>query len=337
MRETNTSNTTDVFAQSNLDYTHYNRAFQIYGYICVVLYPSGVILNLISIFVLVKIKIQQTAVGIHMLALGITNTMPMIMGFMYSYPFQELVGIKPTDYVNKIFCRVVVTIGYPMGRAGGLSITSATYERFLSVAFPLHVKSWPMLKASKFISGIISLLCLSEITMWLVVYTEDKCWSSDNSDSGFKKFYQLSFSIFWFVTGGLVFVFSTLIVYFLSIHNKDSTNTVHQRKQRRITVMMFTIAVTFVLSTLSELFSFIISEHFSEESQTSIDMWTATWAAVFLFDFYHWSNFLIYFAFLQKFRSGFFNIFCRKCRSREDSETREDSISRDISTTNSRV
>ncbi len=306
------NNTTVV----NLDYTYYNIVFQAYGYISAILYPSGFVLNLLSILVLFKIKLHQTAVGLHLIFIGMTDVVCMINGITYSYPLQELVGIKPTDYVNKIFCKVLMTIGYPVTRAGGLLITSATCERFLSVAFPLHVKSWPMLTASKIIIGIISLIAVCETVMWLVVYTDDKCWSNSFSGS-FKEIYQMSYSIFWIVTAGLVLLLSILIICFLSAHTRESKNSVLQRKQTKITVMLLIIAVTFLLSTIPELLSFIAAENYEDVSQITVDIWTAAYATTFLYDFYHWCNFFIYLAFLEQFRDGFMSIFCRRCKSVE--------------------
>ncbi len=309
------NNTTDVYGLSNFDYTNYNRVFQSYGYFSAILYPSGIILNLLSLIILFKIKMQETATGIHLLGIGITDVICMIMGITYSFPLQELLGIKPTDFISKVFCRVNMTISYPAVRAGALMIVSATCERFLSVAFPLHVKSWPMLTASKIIVGIISLIGFSETVMWIILYTDDMCWSSP-FDNSFKRIYRLSYSILWFITAGLVLVFSSLIILFLSAHTNQSTNTMKKGKQTRITVMLFTIAVTFLLSTISELINFIVSEHFIEESQKTVDLWTVTWALLFLYDFYHWSNFVIYFIFLQNFRTAFLSIFCTTCRDR---------------------
>ncbi len=91
------SNTTDAVEilqkQNTLDYTHHNRVQTFYGYACTVIYPTGVILNILCVIIVVKIGFHKTAVGMHLLWIAVVDLFTILTAIAYSYPLQGLLGI----------------------------------------------------------------------------------------------------------------------------------------------------------------------------------------------------------------------------------------------------
>lgn len=170
-----------------------------------------------------------------------------------------------------------------------------------------------MLKISKFVVGAIVFLCLTECIIWLSIYTESNCWYSPEADSTFQLVYHKIYITFYASTAILVLVLTTLIAIFLVIHQRsmksieNSSARTSQNKEARITLMLFVVSVTFLFSTLSELLGFIATA--MPESQTQVDIWTAAWVLLILFDLYHSTNFVIYVVFLEQFRKYFVRLF----------------------------
>ncbi len=295
--------------ESSWDYTYYNRVYVIYGYICAVTVPAGIILNSLCVIILLKIRLFKTSVGIHLLWIAVVDLFTIATTLAYSNPLQELLGIPQNKYWGNIMCRLSVSFTYPLSRASSLLITSATFERFLSIAFAFRIKQWPMLKGSKIIVGAIMFICLTECVVWLSIYTKSYCWYSSEVDRTVQFFYMKTYIVIYASTAILVLVFTTLIAIFLVIHQKNmksmenTTGKTSQSKEARVTLMLFVVAVTFLISTLSEILSVIATS--TSESQTQVHLWTAVWAAIVLYDLYHSSNFVIYFIFLAQFRSCF--------------------------------
>ncbi len=307
----------DEYFFGNFDFSHFSRAYKIYGYACCVIFPTGIILNLLCIVILVKIKMYQSSVGIHLVWIAVIDLFTMISGIAISYPLQEMLGIPQDQYWGNIICRLATTFSYPLARASSLLMTSATIERFLSIAFTLKVKQWPMFLISKVIVGTVIFLCLCECVIWSVLYSEKNCWYSPVADTTFKTIYQKTYVIFYTTTAVIVLIFTTLIAIFLFNHQKkmksmknDSVRSGGQQgKEARITFMLFVVAVTFLLSTLSEFTGFMSATY--SGTQTEVDVWTSAWALLILYDLYHSTNFIIYVIFLEKFRNCFVGCFRR--------------------------
>ncbi len=268
-------------------------------------------MNILCVVIFFKIKMHKTAVGLHLLWIGICDIIHMIYGITYAYPLQELLQIHHYDALSRMFCRLASTLGKPVSLASDLLITSATFERFLSVAFPFKVTTWPMVKISKIIVVCILLVCSGVLVMWVVMYTDDMCWSNPASyESFFVEATHIATVSIHFISNTLVFIFSAGIVTAL-LAKKKIPKSQQESKNIRVTLMLFTIAVTFLLASMSHFVNFIIGEYFVDLSQAKIDMSTALWAMILFYDIYHWSNFVIYFIFLKSFRAYFQCMFCK--------------------------
>ncbi len=76
--------------------------------------------------------------------------------------------------------------------------------------------------------------------------------------------------------------------------------------------MLFTVAVTFLLSAVPEAIVYVLTDLEKDQgTQKYLDLWTAAWAYQLLYDLYHASNFVIYMIFLKQFRNCFLGCFRR--------------------------
>lgn len=319
-RDASFSNSEDVTMETNnadfplyqmeLDYSHFGRAYDMSGYVVAFLYPTGIILNILCIIIILKLKMHKTAIGYHLLWIAIVDISALIVGISYNPKLQEILNILHVEFFNMLFCKLSAILGYPIARANTWLMTSATFERFLSVSFPLKVKTWPMDKASKVAVGAIVVLVSVEFVT-LLVYSHNKCWDDPNFDETFKKVHQITYITSYMITVTLVFVFSAGIVISLRV-NKNIFNSVQDTKIRKITLMLFTIAVTFLLSTILDTITFFVlaTDFVPFGSQTSVNVSTALFAFMAVQALYHSSNFLIYFIFLENFRNCFLRMFC---------------------------
>ncbi len=286
----------------------------IYGYTCAVIFPIGVLLNMLCIIILVRIKMYQTSVGIHLVCIAVIDLITITTAFVYSYPLQEVLKIPQNRYWGNIICRLSAAFTYPVTSASSLLILSATIERFLSIAFPLSVRQWPMLKISKFCVGSIMLLAIAECTIWSAVYNDTYCWYVYGEENIVRAIYYKIYVVIFATTAILVFIFTILTAIYLFRHQQkmksmtnDSAKASHV-KEARVTLMLFVVAVTFLFSTLSES---IYNVADISEGQTRRLLALAAWATLVLYDLYHSTNFIIYMIFLEQFRACFFSCFRR--------------------------
>ncbi len=307
---------------TNLDFSHLKSITKVCGYISAILYLSGIILNVFCLVVLFKIKMHKAAVGLHLVCIAVTDIMALLVGITYNRPLQDILKISPINSVSNIFCKVGLIVAYPVTRASTWLITSATCERFLSISIPLKVKTWPMLKVTKIVITSIMLFASGEFLI-LLSFTYDICWYTLETEWTFLQNHQIYNSTVYFLTVVLVFILSGGIVGFLVLRKNISKNT-QERRIQRITIMLFTIAVTFLLSSIVQVMGYIthLTDLINHDTQTFVNLLTATHFVLLFSDMYHWSNFVIYLVFLYDFRSCVRGIFRKLCWSRSTAESR---------------
>ena len=116
---------------------------QIEMYSNLVIIPVGVILNFLCLFFLVKSKISQSPTGLTLTCLAVADNIVVITLFIHgTTSLAKYLNIPNTGIASNLICKLdmyFLNVGFLLS---GLLLAFSTIERYVSVRFPLQVKSW---------------------------------------------------------------------------------------------------------------------------------------------------------------------------------------------------
>ena len=107
-----------------------------------VLVPLGVVFNLISLLIFCRHSTYRSAIGIHLKCLAVADTFVITTIFISKLRDSDLIKMDLSVCTINVF---FLSVGVPWS---GMLLSSATIERFVSIAFALKVKKWNLFRIS---------------------------------------------------------------------------------------------------------------------------------------------------------------------------------------------
>ena len=289
--------------------------------------PIGLILNILCFVIFIKSKTYQSATGIHLTYLALADNLVLVSIFMWSHDvfskYIDFPGMHTMSYVACVGPFYLSTVGVLWS---GLLLSSATIERFISVAFPIRIRMWNLYYKSKIlmliymvvsfgISGF-GLLCLN------IMLSKNGQKSCVENRTHAKLCSVWNTVVYSTLSNGVcsftIFVFTILTsVYLFKYKNKraklgqqdvnDSNN-----KEFQITLMLVTVATLFLILRLPEMILYQVMAYYRRANiynsvyDTIIYIYPIFSLLIVL---NHTINFVIYFVFLGSFRRTFVSLF----------------------------
>ena len=285
-----------------------------------VIIPVGIFVNVLSVMVFVKSKIAWTPVGLHLMYLAIADSLVLVSGFVAgSRSWNELINMPDLWSANTFTCvgtYYSVNVGFTWS---GVLLASSTIERFLSIAFPLQVKSWNLYRKSKILMRvyfILSLvicsyivLCFEMITLGdfdICAYTEKY---QDICDIG-NMVLNLIIANALCLTLILVFTIMTSVSLLKYAQKRASLGfgSKDTGREFRATLMLCTVAGLFLVLRIGE--SIIHFLNLNQNLPASVSEMVFGIAPIFilLVNINHSINFFVYLVFMPEFRGTFCQI-----------------------------
>ncbi len=276
--------------------------------------PIGLLLNLLTVVLFLKIKIHKTSTGLHLLCLAVSEFF-LLLGFSMGLPWP--LRIK---HFHVSFCMIMNFFISSQQTWAGFLLVSMTIERYLSISFPLKVKSWNLRRISKvLILTFATLSCVLgglHAPSWIVDKKTHQCKINHN----FQELIDLSntFIVLGFgLCPILTFVFTVLIAHEL-YKQKKARNTLVQEGQTNnndskefiISLMLFLVACMFLASKVVQVTIWLVREYSHQNSLQFQHAFVAMHYAKLLMILNHSANSLIYIIFFPKFREAFLSLLC---------------------------
>ena len=291
--------------------------FQLFSYITLI--PAGFILNSLSFIIFLKSKTYKSATGIHLICLCIADNMVLV-----SLLFIDTSGMKsfiiPHLYqlglVNCALAYYTLIAGYLWS---GVLLTSATIERFLSVAFPLKIKMWNLYKKSKIFMVVYFIITVGCTSYFII------CMKTVTPPSGYKQCVpvvkymyichksdiiintvlsnSVCFILIFFFT-----ILTAILLFKMAKERAKMSQDSESGKEYQITVMLVIVAVMFLFLRIPEMIIFQLIGFFEGKHITSHFSWLyyymhPLFAVMMVLN--HCVNFFIYIKFLKTFKTVF--------------------------------
>ena len=307
-----------------------------------VIIPMGIFVNVLSVMIFVKSRMAWTPVGLHLMYLAIADSLVLVSGFAAgSRSWHLLINIPDLWSVNTVTCvgtYYTINVGFTWS---GLLLASSTIERFLSIAFPLKVKSLNLYRKSKILMGVylmLSLLLSSYIALCFEIITVvdfNICAYSEK----YKDICDIGNMILNVVIANALCF--TLILVFTILTSVSLRKYAHKRatlgfasrdtgREFRATVMLVTVASLFLVLRVGEMIIHFLN--LNQDLSAPVAEMVSGVAPIFilLVNVNHSVNFFIYLIFLPEFRRTLVQMFswCRianpqseLCEFRESGES----------------
>ena len=293
---------------------------QIKLYTDLVIFPFGIILNIFCLITFVISKIYQSPTGLILTYLAIFDNMVLISLFiLITVTFSQHISIPSIANASSLICQgshFFLNAGFFLS---GLLLAFSTIERYISVRFPLQVKSWNLdVKTKIFLTVFITTASvLSSFTFLcydIIPLDFDMCLPSP-------KYEQFCFISEMFVNTVLSNGLCTLLIFIFTILTSIELFTMKRRraemgkestKEFAITVMLVTVATLFLILRIPEMILFQIWNYFMTNNMAGpvADNVFVAWPLSSIFiTVNHSINFIIYMIFLKEFRNTFFSFF----------------------------
>ena len=304
--------------------------FKYQQYTLLSIIPVGTILNCLCLYIIIKSGIYKSGTGIHLLFIAIADNV-VILSSMFTDSSNTSRVFLPLLFNNKVisceFTFFTMLTGFLWS---GLLLTSATCQRFLSVAFPLKMKTWNLYEKSKILMGVYIIASFGLNSLFLIclksVKIEDGNWRCFPV-SKFQTLCRYNDIIVSTVLSNclcsfLIFVFTILTSIFLFKQAKKRSHMLKDSdssKEFQISLMLITVATLFLVLRLPEIVMFQVVSFFAGNSfqksvpQILVDIYPFLWVPV---ELNHSINFFIYLIFLKSFRQQCIRLLpsCLRCR-----------------------
>ena len=291
-------------------------------YIHFVIIPIGIVLNFLCFYIFLKSGLYKSATGIHLTYLAIADNVVLISE-LFTDSSNTARLFAPALYNNDLVsCEPTYFTMLSGFLWSGILLTSATFERFLSVAYPLKIKMWNLYGKSKILMlvylvlsfGLYSftLLCLESILSENgtyqcvpVVKYINVCRYGDIIISTVLSNCLCSFLIFIFT------ILTSIKLYKMAKKRSQLSKEGDSGKEFQVSLMLVTVATLFLVLRLPEIITFQLVSFFagksfqSSVSKTLVQVYPILFIPVTL---NHTVNFFIYVIFLQRFRETFMEL-----------------------------
>ena len=307
------------------------QKIELYGFL--VILPIGIILNTATFVVFYTMKSHRTSTGLHLMATAAVDNC-LLVGFYFSGPGQRshLINIPNVVGINLTLCRFfhfLMGIGFVQS---AILLASVTIERYVSIAYPLKVKSWNLLRLSKVLILVFSAISIvwsaAYVNVVEIFHYENVSFCTQRPELMNMLVTIISSVVTNIVCSILILIFTVLIAKSLvTIRNNRNTlirnnRSLSERKNEyKITIMVFMVAVMFILFRYPTI---IISQWISfyprpirKNDQTYVDLLFSSSICYIIMGINHSVNFLMYITFMRSFRERCFKLIYRKSNKRQ--------------------
>ena len=304
--------------------------FKYQVYIHFVIIPIGFVLNCLCFYIFLKSGVYKSATGIHLTYLAICDNV-VIISELFTDSSNTNRVFAPYLYDNDLVsCKITFFTMLSGFLWSGVLLTSATFERFLSVAYPLKIKMWNLYGKSKILMviylvlsfglNIFTLLCVESVPSDKGNY---QCAATANYiDFCLYSDIVISTILCNFLTCFLIFVFTILTsiqLFKMAKERSQLSQDADSGKEFQVSLMLVTVATLFLVLRLPEIISFQMVSFFAGKTFVNSKSLALVYPVLFIHvTVNHSINFFIYIIFLQRFRETFIQLLpsCfRKCKS----------------------
>ena len=270
-----------------------------------VLVPLGVLFNLISLVIFCRHSMYRSAIGIHLKCIAVADTLVITTILISKLRDSDLINMDLSLCTINVF---LMSVGVPWS---GLLLSSATIERFVSIAFALKVKTWNLFRISKICNLVYFAFSVSFSAVGTKINGDFICGLVVEASVLAQYFNFIGNSILLFTFLGVTLTFTILIAIFLFLHSRRRRAMVQghenqSNKEFQISLMLFIVAVPFTILRFPRLASFLIRYFYGSKRQFKNKLFINTviaWPITnLLLVINHSINFVIYVTFLKSFR-----------------------------------
>ena len=284
-----------------------------------VIIPVGIILNILCLIIFIKSKISQSSTGLTLTCLSVADNIVLVSSFLFvTENWLEYIAMPSLLETYSLICQLnhyLVNVGFLLS---GLLLTSATIERYISVRFPLEVKSWNLNVKTKILLVVffIAALGLSSYTFlcYDILREPLACSFSEKYD----QFCYISKIVCNSVLSNglctfLILIFTVLTSFeLLKLKKKRAEMGKNSTKEFGITVTLVTVATLFLILRTPEMILFEMMNYFMSNNLTGPvqdNVMIVYPLFVILVTINRSINFVIYMMSLNQFRNTFFSFF----------------------------
>ena len=294
--------------------------------------PLGFILNTLSLVILIKCKDFSSSIGNYLKSLCVADNILIVVVCVHTdNHWQNTLSILQINNLNDVACKFSIYIGSVGFLSTGLILASATFERFLIVAFPLKFWSSNSGIISKVLIGSYFILALAVSAVFAVgagITAEGQCWVKGEYENMVIIAYLVAHVIISNVLcGGAILIFTIAIIICLFRQRRKrhelTNSSSNSQKEFQITVMLLTVTCLFIILRFPEMIFAQISLVYPE-IYIKVESWSMIFILLILIN--HSINFFVYLIFLESFRKTFLTMFLSLCcfwRRKQKRETME--------------
>ncbi len=302
---------------------------QTFGSLLVI--PIGLILNSVCSLLFHKLRMHRTATGLHLTAISLSDNLTLFSFAAYNINLQAAGLISNMD-VSNYLCKISFSlVKFSVGISNFL-LASATCERYISIAFPLKVKSWNLLYVTKVLIGLYFAVSLPLGGLWVygsifrMRNTTRVCFIDPRLTS--KLWFKLIDTTFYFglsnaACSAVILIFTILIAYklftFRRLRNTMTTTVSGSKQEFRISLMLFIIAFLFVVVKIADLAVNQVLAYHRSAHLTAVSVYRIISLLIIM---NHCINFFVYVVFLEDFRRSFVSLFVKESQTRSEPSTR---------------
>ena len=300
---------------------------QIGMYAGLVIIPTGFILNFLCLIIFIKSKIVKTPTGLHLTFLALAdNLVLMVLLVMDTQSWSRLINIPNLQASSTFMCSgafLTVNVGFLWS---GLLLVSATFERFLSVGFPLKIQQWNLHLKTKILMALYIIASVA-LSGFAVLCYDLEAVGNDTIECRYKQKHHNVCQVGNIVVNSvlsngicsfLIFIFTILTS--LSLHrykrsrSKLAQNNLRNNEDRelQVTLMLVIVATLFLILRVPEMIVYQLMIYYSGNNiQSSVSQKTFAIYPLFaiLVLINHSVNFFIHMKFLNSFRNACVDLF----------------------------
>ena len=302
-----------------------------------IIVPVGIILNIVSASVFLRSSLRSTTPGQYFLALALADNMILVGEYMFwmnrfdssGYRF----GMSFMDTLN-VMCKGVNFLRYTCRLWSSWIVVAISAERFITVAFPLHVYTFSTIRKARTVimAELLISAGLSSVSLFVIGLDEYKGNVRCLILKDFSSLYS-TWSMACLIAGEmfipsiLVAIFTALIIWKLTraraarMSSQEGQRESRRRaRERQPTINLLAIAITFITIRLPYIVAYQMYMQMNKRDVTNeAEAWEhvrvyAAYCITFVFAVMNYAiNFLLYCIFSSNFRSELKR--CLGCRS----------------------
>ncbi|KAK3092437.1 hypothetical protein FSP39_002836 [Pinctada imbricata] len=291
-----------------------------YGYLPFV-FILGCLGNALTIFVMRSKKFSSNTCSLAILALALSDTTLLFCQPFNKAFFIKLVGIDVRS-LSSVGCKIYYVIRRTPKMCSSWFIVYLCFEKFMSIWFPLKVKS---LITKRFVNAYIII-----VVVVLLAFTSGWSYASDvdpvsgkcqpdlydrkdpQSVSTWRRMLGSGVTLYAIVPMIILLIFTPMILFKLARQGQKFESSAYLKKSSRITAMLLLIVISYIILILPISLVHILATYLGIKSfgDSKLDFTIFKEIAQILEQLNYSINFILYFLSSSHFREGLREICC---------------------------